>query len=434
MRRRALVVILGVALVFATWRTARVVDSWRYRTSLEQAKAWITSGSPAEARGLLAESAARWPREGEVKFLLGACEQALGHPDAALAAWSRVPKNSPFAGDAAMLGVRLLMKRDRFAAAEALLPAALRARGPHAAEVRETLFALFNLEGRFAEARTVVQEGWDGYPDKFGLLRQLAFLDSINPLPIEKIRPTLEEAAENAPDDDRIWLGRANLAIRTGEFAKAERWLDDCLRRRPRDAAVWKSGLDLAVATGDVVRTREALGHLPPDGVPPEEILALRAWFAARSGDQEREQQALEKMLECVPGKVQAVERLAELELLAGRPESAARLRAEGRAGSRQDSLRDARDEAQCGGSSPRRRNGAPCRGAGPVVRGPLPLVRGIGALAQRSGSPRGPVATGTSQSDPRRADPRRAPRRARPGSSPGHPVAWKPLGPTGLR
>ena len=54
----------------------------------------------------------------------------------------------------------------------------------------------------------------------------------------------------------------------------------------------------------------------------------MRAWFAARSGDQERERQALEKLLERAPGRVQAVERLAELELLAGRPESAARLRA----------------------------------------------------------------------------------------------------------
>ena len=73
--------------------------------------------------------------------------------------------------------------------------------------------------------------------------------------------------------------------------------------------------------------TREALGHLPPDGVSPEEVLALRAWFAAQSGDQERERQALEELFTRVPGRVQAVERLAELELLAGRPESAARLR-----------------------------------------------------------------------------------------------------------
>jgi tetratricopeptide (TPR) repeat protein len=326
MRRRWLLVIPGVALGFATWGILRVVDSWRYRASLAQAKAQIASGSPYGARRLLVESVARWPGEGELKFLLGACEQALGRPDAAEAAWSRVPADSPFAGAAAMLRVRLLLKRDRFAASEELLPVALRASGEHAIEARETLVALFKLEGRFAEVRALVREGWDSYPDRFGLLRQLANLDSINPFPIEKIWPALQKGAENSPDDDRIWLGRANLAIRTGEFDKARGWLDDCLRRRPRDAAVWKGRLDLALAMGNVALTREALGHLPPGGVPPEEVLALHAWFAARSGDQERERQALEDLLARAPGQAQAVERLAELELLAGRPESAARL------------------------------------------------------------------------------------------------------------
>ena len=328
MRRRPLVSIVCVALVVATWATARVVDTWRYHASLERAKALIGSGSPVKARRLLAKSVARWPKEGEMTFLLGACEQALGRTDEADAAWSRVPADSPFAGDAAMLRVRLLMKRDRFAAAEELLPAALRAKGNHAIEARETLFALFNLEGRFAEARSLVQHGWDSYPDRFSLLRQLAFLESINPLPIEKIRPTLEEAALHSPDDDRIWLGRANLAVRTGEFARARNWLDECLLRRPRDAAVWKSRLDLALATGDEALAREAIGHLPPDGVAPEEVLTLRAWFAAKSGDHNRERQTLEQLLERTPGQAKAVERLAELELLTGRPESAARLRA----------------------------------------------------------------------------------------------------------
>src|SRR5271165_3480572 len=178
MRRRRLVVLLGVALVFAAWGTARAVDSWRYRASLDQAKARIAAGSPAEARRLLAESAARWPKEGELHFLLGACEQALGRPEAAAAAWSRVPADSPFAGHAAMLRVRMLLKRDQFAAAEELLPAALHAAGPHAIEARETLVHLFKLEGRFAEMRTLIQESWDTYPDRFGLLWQLATLDS----------------------------------------------------------------------------------------------------------------------------------------------------------------------------------------------------------------------------------------------------------------
>jgi thioredoxin-like negative regulator of GroEL len=328
MQRRRLVLILGAALVPATWGVARVVDSWRYRANLQQAKARIDAGSPAEARRLLAEAVARWPREGEVRFLLGACEQALGRPHAAEAAWSLVPADSPFAAHAAMLRVRLLMKLDRFAAAEGLLPVALRASGAHAIEAREALVALLKIEGRFAEMRTVIEEGWDTYPDRFGLLRQLANLDSINPAPIEKIWPALEKAAANSPDDDRIWLGRANLAIRTGEFAKARRWLDDCLRQRPHDAPVWKGRLDLALATGDVAGAQDALRHFPPDGLPTEQICTVRAWFAAQAGDQERERQALENLLQHAPGKVRAVERLAELELLVGRSERASRLRA----------------------------------------------------------------------------------------------------------
>jgi enediyne biosynthesis protein E4 len=328
MRRRWWLAAAGIATLVAAWGTARAVDSWRIQSILKQAKQRLDARSPVEARRLLADAASRWPREGEVEFLLGACEQALGRPGAAEAAWSRVPADSPFAGHAAMLRVRLLLERDRYAAAEELLPVALRASGQHSIEARETLVSLFKLEGRFAEVRSLVQEGWDSYPDRFGLLRQLATLDSINPVPIEKIWPALEKAAENSPDDDRVWLGRANLAIRTGEFAKARRWLDDCLQRRPGDVAVWNSRLDLAVAMGDVAGAREVLGHPPPDGVPPEEVLALRAWSAARSGDPERERRALEELLEHAPGRVQAVERLGELELLAGRPESAARLRA----------------------------------------------------------------------------------------------------------
>ena len=328
MRRKRLVLLIGLIALLAAWGTARAVDSWRYRASLEKVKTRIASGSPAEARRLLVEATAQWPREGELQFLLGVCEQALGRPEAAEAAWARVAPTSAFAGHAAMLRVRLLLKRDRFAAAEELLPIALRASGQHAIEARETLVHLFKLEGRFDEARVLIEEAWSSYPDRFGLLRQLANFDSINPVPIENIWPALDKAAEQSPADDRIWLGRANLAIRTGDFAKAGKALDDCLLLRPHDGSVWKSKLDLALATGDVAGARNALEHLPPDSVPHDEVLALRAWFAARSGDNERERQALEKLIERSPGRIEAVERLAELELLAGRPERAARLRA----------------------------------------------------------------------------------------------------------
>jgi thioredoxin-like negative regulator of GroEL len=328
MRWRLLLAVLGIAAPLAAWATARAVDSWRYQAALERAKATIASGSPAEARRQLAEASARWPGRGEAEFLLGACEQALGRPEAAEAAWSSVPSESPYAGHAAMLRARLHLRSDQLAEAEELLPSALRSSGRHAIEARESLVSLFKLEGRFAEVRALVQGGWDSYPDRIGLLRELATLDSINPVPVEKIGPALEKAAGNAPDDDRIRLGRANLAIRTGRFEEAGRLLDDCLRRRPKDAAVWKGGLDLAVATGDVLGARRALGHLPPSHVPTEELLALRAWFAARAGDTERERRALEGLLGRVPGHLQALERLAEIELQAGRADRAVQLRA----------------------------------------------------------------------------------------------------------
>ncbi len=433
MRRRWLLGVAGIALAMAAWGTMRVVDSWRVKSILDQAKRRLDAGSPAAARRLLADAAARWPGEGEVEFLLGACEQALGRPDAAEAAWSRVPTESPFAGHAAMLHVRLLLKRDRFAAAEERLLVALRASGQHAIEARETLVLLLKLEGRFEELRALVQDGWDSYPDRFGLLRQLANLDSINPVPIEKIWPALEKAAGSSPDDDRIWLGRANLAIRTGEFARARRWLDDCLRRRPHDVPVWKSRLDLALATGDVTGRGRPSGISRPSASRPRRSSPYAPGSprdpATRSGSGRRSRSCSS----AAPGRIQAVERLAELETLAGRPESAARLRAEGRAGSGQDPLRDARDETQCGGRRSLRRDGSPGGGAGPIVRGPLPLVRGDGTLARPSGGPRGPIATGTSRSGPPRADARRPPRRARPGPSRGDSIARAPLGPAGL-
>ena len=99
--------------------------------------------------------------------------------------------------DAAMLRVRLLMKRDRFAAAEELLPVALRAWASTPSKRARRCF-LFNLEGRFTEVRSLVQEGWDSYPDRFGLLRQLAILDSINPLPMRRSGPLCRGGRELA--------------------------------------------------------------------------------------------------------------------------------------------------------------------------------------------------------------------------------------------
>ena len=58
------------------------------------------------------------------------------------------------------------------------MPKALGDRGPHAIEARETLVNLFKIEGRFEEARRLVAEAWDWYPDRIGLLKELELSSS----------------------------------------------------------------------------------------------------------------------------------------------------------------------------------------------------------------------------------------------------------------
>ena len=128
------------------------------------------------------------------------------------------------------------------------------------------------------------------------------------------------------------------------------------------------------------------------------------------------------------------MERLAELELLAGRPESAARLRA------RKAELDRAKIHYEMLVTKP---SAEAVRHSVEMARLAEVLGRSFEArslwsvVLERSPSDReardGPDATGTSQRGSHRSDARRPPRRARPGSSPGHPIARAPLEPTGL-
>jgi hypothetical protein len=243
------------------------------------------------------------------------------------AAWSRVPARSLFEPHAALYRARLLLNHDRFADAEPLLLIAMRGQGAHATEARETLVNLYKLQGRFDEARAMVLGAWGSYPDSAGLLKELETLGSINPMGFDAIRTALEKASRNAPDDDRIWLGWATLATRTGHLADAKRRLDRCLERRPTDAAVWRARLDWARASEDVAELERAVRHLPPDRLGPAEVLDLQAWFAARAGDLDRERRAHEELLAREPGSLRSMDRLATIALLAGRRDEANRLR-----------------------------------------------------------------------------------------------------------
>jgi tetratricopeptide (TPR) repeat protein len=279
------------------------------------------------ARTRLRELARSRPGDGQVQYLLGVSEDALGNTEAAVRAWRAVPAGSPFAGRALVRLARLELASHRWAPAEVLMARAIGEAGPHAVEACKTLVNLAKLEGRFTEARRLVRAAASQYPDPIGLLKELAQLGSHNPHKVEIIRDALARAETTAADDDRVWLGRANLATRTGQLDEAATWIERCFRKRPNDPANWRSRLDLAVTREDVSGVWEALGHLGPDDLEPVEVLQLRAWLAAQAGEDARERDALRVLLSVEPANLSALQRLAELELRAGHADEAARLR-----------------------------------------------------------------------------------------------------------
>ena len=318
--------LIGIASALAViWLVYWGFASWRFRADLARAVRELETGHHGAARDRLAGLSARWPGQPVVEFSLGVCEQALGQTDRALEAWARIPPQSPFAAQIALPRAQaLILNRGQFSAAEEILETAIKSRDSSSIEARQTLARLYFWQGRLREMRRLLQAGWTLAPDRAAALREYWKLDT-DPIPTVAIQAALDLAERKAPNDDRAWLARANLATRSGRFDDGLKWLDDCVKARPDDLAVWEGRLDWAVAARNDDEVWRALAHLTVDRVSATDILALEAWLAARRGLAGREQRALESLAALEPGHSQALERLAVLAREGGRPDCAAK-------------------------------------------------------------------------------------------------------------
>ena len=91
MRGRLLMAFLGIGVLLAAWFAVRAMYQRRLESELRLARGEFGARRFGAARERLARLAERWPDHGEVEYLLGASEKALGHSQAAMAAWDRVP-------------------------------------------------------------------------------------------------------------------------------------------------------------------------------------------------------------------------------------------------------------------------------------------------------------------------------------------------------
>jgi enediyne biosynthesis protein E4 len=307
------VICLAIALGMMTWGTWFVISGRRFQSGLAEARRLMDADRFPEARRLLIGLPSQWSNDPEFAYRLGVCSHAGGDIGAAMAAWARVEPRSDWGSRAGLARARTLVgDLGRFSDAEVILEGLLDQAGPARDEVRHTLAELYFWEGRRDEVSRLIERAWRTAADPVIELRDHWRAESA-PTLVEQIRSEVERAGRSAPDDDRVWLARASLAVQAGRMDEAASWLERCSGRRPEDPSVWQARLARARTVGDLGEVRRALTHLPADRFTEGQRLALRAWIASRRSDFASERRALEQLIAIEPGETQAFDRLASL-------------------------------------------------------------------------------------------------------------------------
>jgi tetratricopeptide (TPR) repeat protein len=328
-----LLIVLSGGVLWGGWRWREVRRHHRVMAEIERE---MEKGLHGTAARKLSALLTREPDWDQALYLLGTCERARGQPRAAEAAWTRIQPPSQFAPRAILGRVELKLERGRLAAAEQIVEDARNDPRIDAASLPFLLGPVYCQQARLEEAERLIEARWQALDHQgqgasgpaINLVRACIELRR-KPVSVAVIRSALDQAARLAPEDDRVWLGKANLAIRIGSYDEAARWLLACLRQRPEDVPVWRARLNWAVATNRVSDVREALEHLAADESTPAQVERLTAWLAARRGDPAGEQRALERLIAVEPADLAAWDRLAELAVQGRQPAQAALLRAQ---------------------------------------------------------------------------------------------------------
>jgi enediyne biosynthesis protein E4 len=299
----------------------------RYRTAIAAVNSEMATGRFGVAARNLEKILAWAPDPDEAAYLLGTCEQAQGRIQAADKAWARVAAGSAFSQRAIMARLRLFHDTGRLAAAEKFLIDAAEDPRNDRTYLLVLLVPIYSEIGRSDEAERLVEAQWEhlratGHATEEASIKLVRLhIELTWKVPaVESLRHFLDQAGRQASDDDRVWLGRANLSIRTGSLDEAGRWIDACLRRRPDDVPVWKARLNWALATQRIDAVHQALQHIPAAESTPAQVHRLRAWLCSQKGDVADERRELERLIAIDPADLTALDRLVQLATKDGQP------------------------------------------------------------------------------------------------------------------
>jgi len=268
-------------------------------------------------------------------YLLGLCQERTGRRDLATKSWKDLRPGTRFFDEATLRMAEWLEDAGRLDEAESRYRAALASEGPMSTEIRHALMQLLWMEGRLEEARPLIRGNVLANERKHGpndsrttaVLRAHLTLD-LEVYPIEHVRKRIDAAAAISPGDRGVALGRAYLAMRSGQSVEARAILTTLAEAAPDDSRIAFARFLEALERGDARVIDETRKRFDAD-LPPPGIAARAASVVAESlGASDVSKRILETCLETNPGEIAVIERLAASYVESGEREKAAALRA----------------------------------------------------------------------------------------------------------
>lgn len=308
------------------WSSWRIRQDRQYAGQMSRIRQEMQENRYSRAVNLLQEmlksgkfdSARR--SKSEIYYELGMCMATIGQSARAIEEFNRVDPASSFYSLAMASAGTIQINSGHYRLAETALKSGLDPirTAADAAPLLRALSRLYRFEGRSEEIKRVLRASFHLRQDRAELLREL-WLTDFSPQPVESWRRSLEKAMEN---DDRVKLGFGVVSTLTGQFEEARQHLSDSrkLNPDPTDPALWRAMLELSLAEQDLGGVWDAAAQLPTSELEPTQPLAIEAWLWGRLSDLNHEREALEKLLILDPASGQALQRLAEIALLTGKP------------------------------------------------------------------------------------------------------------------
>ena len=227
------------------WVVFARLDAWNDRGELRLAQQEIARGRLAAAHRRLTALAARpGALGGAADYWLGICEALGGRPDAALAAFARLPEGYAFDPVGAYHEAKANLTQGRLHAAERRLEAGPRPRWSRpGSESAICSSEIYQIEVRFDDAKVLLRASLADAKDPIRVLKELSNLE-LDRLPYDGLQGALEKAGQLAPEDDRVWLGKGRLAIEAGRWDEAADMAERAAGRGLADAPVWRAWIE----------------------------------------------------------------------------------------------------------------------------------------------------------------------------------------------